>query len=189
MTSRAESSVFWSGITLVIANMRARCPSSNERAPSHLHGPPLAAQEPVYPFQCISANFFKYKGSNYVVVVDRYSSWPIVQQSRDGSSGLVKCLREFLSHTALQTNYLQMADLNLRPRRHNNCCQTGVSIIAAHLLRLPIQTVAQSSGSSPASAYLWTTLARTARSNSTNFKEACFNTATPPTAIPVYHHR
>ena len=27
-------------------------------------------------------------------VVDRYSGWPIVQQSRDGSSGLVKCLRE-----------------------------------------------------------------------------------------------
>ena len=29
-----------------------------------------------------------------MVVVDRYSVWPIVQQSRDGSSGLVKCLRE-----------------------------------------------------------------------------------------------
>ena len=29
-----------------------------------------------------------------MVVVDRYSGWPIVQQSRDGSSGLVKRLRE-----------------------------------------------------------------------------------------------
>ena len=29
-----------------------------------------------------------------MVVVDRYSGWPIVQQSRDGFSGLVKCLRE-----------------------------------------------------------------------------------------------
>ena len=29
-----------------------------------------------------------------MVVVDRYPGWPIVQQSRDGSSGLVKCLRE-----------------------------------------------------------------------------------------------
>ena len=29
-----------------------------------------------------------------MVFVDRYSGWPIVQQSRDGSSGLVKCLRE-----------------------------------------------------------------------------------------------
>ena len=30
-----------------------------------------------------------------MLVVDRYSGWPIVQQSRDGSSGLLKCLREF----------------------------------------------------------------------------------------------
>ena len=58
------------------------------------HGPPLAAQEPVYPFQCICADYFKYKGCNYTVVVDRYSGWPIVQHSRDGSSGLVECLRE-----------------------------------------------------------------------------------------------
>ena len=94
MTSRAESSVFWPGITPAIANMRARCRSCNERASSQPHGPPLAAQEPVYPFQCICADYFKYKGCNYVIIVDRYSGWPIVQQSRDGSLGLVKCLRK-----------------------------------------------------------------------------------------------
>ena len=94
MTSRAESSVFWPGITPVIANMRARCRSCNERAPSQPHGPPHAAQEPVYPFQCICSDYFKYKGRNYVVIVDRYSGWPIVQQSQDGAEGLVKCLRE-----------------------------------------------------------------------------------------------
>ena len=94
MTSRAESRVFWPGITPAIANFRARCRSCNERAPSQPHGPPLAAQEPVYPFQCICGDYFKYKGCNYMVVVDRYSGWPIVQQSPDGSSGLVKCLRE-----------------------------------------------------------------------------------------------
>ena len=94
MTSRAESSVFWPGITPATANLRSRCQSCNERAPSQPHGPPLAAQEPVYPFQCIWVGYYKYKGCNYMVVVDRYSGWPIVQQSRDGFSGLVKCLRE-----------------------------------------------------------------------------------------------
>ena len=94
VTSRSESSVFWPGITPAIANLRARCQSCNERAPSQPHGPPLATQEPVYPFQCIRADYFKCKGCNYMVVVDRYSSLPIVQQSRDGSSGLVKGLRE-----------------------------------------------------------------------------------------------
>ena len=87
MTSRTESSVFWPGITPTIANLRTRCRSCNERAPSQPHSPPLAAQEPVFPFQCICADYFKYKGCNYMVVVDRFSGWPIVQQSRDGSSG------------------------------------------------------------------------------------------------------
>ena len=94
VTSRAESSVFWPGITPANANLRARCRSCNERVPSQPHGPPLAAQPAVYPFQCICADYFKYKGCNYMVVVYRYSGWPIVQQSRDGSSGLVKCLRK-----------------------------------------------------------------------------------------------
>ena len=94
MTSRAEFSVFWPGITPAIANLRARCRSCNERASSQPHGPPLAAQEPVYPFQCICADYFKHKGCNYMVVVNRYSGWLIVQQSRHGSSGLVKRLRE-----------------------------------------------------------------------------------------------
>ena len=74
--------------------MRARCRSCNERAPSHPHGPPIAAQEPVYPFQCICSDYFTYKGHNYVVIVDRYSGWPIIQQSQNGAEGLVKCLRK-----------------------------------------------------------------------------------------------
>ena len=35
MTSSAKFSVFWPGITLAIANLRARCRSCNERAPSN----------------------------------------------------------------------------------------------------------------------------------------------------------
>ena len=66
-----------------------------------------------------------------------------------------------------------MADLNLRPERHSNCFQPGVSIIASRLLRLPIQMDAPNSRSRPASPCLWTTLARTVRSLSKNVKEAC----------------
>ena len=56
-----------------------------------LHRPPLFMPE--YPFQCISADFFKYKGSNYLVAVDRYSNCPIIERGNDGSSGLIKNLR------------------------------------------------------------------------------------------------
>ena len=45
-------------------------------------------------FQCFCEDYLNQKGWSYVVVVDRHSGWPIVLQSRDGCSGLVKSLRE-----------------------------------------------------------------------------------------------
>ena len=186
MTSRAESSVFWPGITPAIANLRAPCRSCKERAPSQPHGPPLAAQEPVYPFQCICADYFKYKGCNYMVVVDRSSGWPIVQQSRVGSSGLVKCLREFFVTYGIADELSSDGGPEFTAEETQQLLSNWGVHHHLSLLHLPTQMVAPSSGSRPASACSWTTLARTARSTSTNFKEACFNTATPLTAIPVY---
>lgn len=48
---------------------------------------------PEYPFQCLCADFFTYKGNHYLVIVDRYSNWPIVERSSDGALGLISCLR------------------------------------------------------------------------------------------------
>ena len=50
--------------------------------------------EPVYPFQCLCSDYFHYKGKNYVIVIDRYSNWPIVYRSEDGAKGLVKILKK-----------------------------------------------------------------------------------------------
>ena len=30
---------------------------------------------------------------NYLVVVDRYSNWPIIEQAQEGSNSLVNCLQ------------------------------------------------------------------------------------------------
>ncbi|XP_052791355.1 uncharacterized protein LOC128225477 [Mya arenaria] len=87
MTSRAESSVFWPGITPAISALRAsRSAPSNPSATT-----PLMNAE--YPFQCICADYFHYKGCHYLVVVDRYSNWPIVERANDGARGLIDCLR------------------------------------------------------------------------------------------------
>ena len=48
---------------------------------------------PAYPFQCICADYFHYKGVHCLVAVDRYSNWPIIERARDGSAGLIECLR------------------------------------------------------------------------------------------------
>ena len=93
MTSRADSSVFWPGITTDISAHRAGCNQCNRMAPSQPNAPPTPLVSPEYPFQCICADFFHYKGVTYLVVVDRYSNWPIVERASHGSEGLITCLR------------------------------------------------------------------------------------------------
>ena len=93
MTARAESSVFWPGITPAISNTRLTCHHCNRIAPSNPNAPPTPLTDPDYPFQCVCADYFHYKGCNYLVVVDRYSNWPIVERAADGSKGLLDCLR------------------------------------------------------------------------------------------------
>ena len=93
MTSRAEASVFWPGITPAIAAMRNQCNHCNRMAPSQRSAPPAPAVTPAYPFQCICADYFHYKGMNYLVIVDRYSNWPIIERAKEGSSGLINCLQ------------------------------------------------------------------------------------------------
>ena len=93
MLSRAECSIFWPGITPAIQRMRERCAPCNRTAPSQPSAPPTPMTQPAYPFQCICADFFSYKGTNYLLVVDRYSNWPVVERASDGAEGLISCLR------------------------------------------------------------------------------------------------
>ncbi|CAC5366582.1 unnamed protein product [Mytilus coruscus] len=93
MMSRAESSVFWPGITPDITTLRNEYNQCNRMAPSQPSAPPTPPVYPIYPLQCVCADFFHYKGVNYLVVVDRYSNWPIIERAHNGAQGLIDCLR------------------------------------------------------------------------------------------------
>lgn len=93
MCSRAEASIFWPGMTPAITDMRARCSPCNRMAPSQPSAPPTPPMTPAYPFQCLVADYFHYGGHNYLVAVDRYSNWPIVEEASNGASGLIAALR------------------------------------------------------------------------------------------------
>ena len=93
MVSRAESTVFWPGITKDIRTTRESCPQCNRMAPSQPNAPPTIMQQPCYPFQLLCADYFHYQGVNYLVLVDWYSNWPIVERAHDGANGLVNTLR------------------------------------------------------------------------------------------------
>ncbi|XP_071500939.1 plexin-A4-like [Diadema antillarum] len=93
MCSRAESSIFWPGMTPAITEMRTWCSSCNRMAPSQPAAPPTPPASPAYPFQCIAADYFHFQGHNYLVIVDRYSNWPIVEEAATGADGLIIALR------------------------------------------------------------------------------------------------
>ena len=92
MIARAESSVFWPGITPDITAPRSGCNHCNRNALSNPSAPPIPTV-PEYSYQCLCPDYFTYQGHNYLVVVDRYSNWPIVERSHQGATGLITCLR------------------------------------------------------------------------------------------------
>ena len=94
MIAKAESSVFWPGITRDITQQRATCSACNRMAPSQPAQPPTPPSLSEYPFQCVCCDLFHYKGHQYLVLVDRYSNWPVVERSGQGSKGLVDVLRQ-----------------------------------------------------------------------------------------------
>ena len=97
MISKAEASIFWPGITTDIQATRANCSHCNRMAPSQAALPPTPPITPEYPFQCICADYFHYQGHTYLVIVDRYSNWPIVERAMEGAQGLTKVLRRTFS--------------------------------------------------------------------------------------------
>ena len=82
MTACAETTVFWPSITPAITATRTTCHHCNRMAPSQPNAPSFPPLLSAYPFQCISVDFFPYKGKNHLVVVDRYSNWAIIEQAQ-----------------------------------------------------------------------------------------------------------
>ena len=97
MISRAEQCIFWPGITKDIREKRESCLKCHRTAPSQPNAPPQQPTVPEYPFQMICADFFSYKGNSYLIIVDRYSGWPIVRKTQDGSTGLVNALKDTIN--------------------------------------------------------------------------------------------
>ena len=97
MTARAESCIFWPGITGDIKATRENCMACNRCAPSNPDLPPKLPSVPEYSFQSICADYFSYRGVNYVIIVDRFSGWPIVKRAKEGATGLTHVLKEVAS--------------------------------------------------------------------------------------------
>lgn len=102
MSSRAQSTVFWPGISKDINGTRANCVPCNRNAPSQPAMPAAPPSTPSTPFEMIFADFFSYAGFHYLLAGDRLSGWVEVYRSLHGSSksgakGLTTALRSLFA--------------------------------------------------------------------------------------------
>ena len=96
MISRAETCMFWPGITNDIKAKRENCMRCHRCAPSNPNAPPKQPEIPRYPFQLICADYFNYRGYNYLIIVDRLSGCPVVKRSQDEAHGLINAQQKRL---------------------------------------------------------------------------------------------
>ena len=99
MQERAQTLVFWPGMTEDISTTRGKCMECCRNAPSQSHLPARMPEIPSTPFESVFADFFMERGFHYLVAGDRLSGWVEVYQSKPGSpsagaSGLVASLRK-----------------------------------------------------------------------------------------------
>ena len=86
MQSRAQSIVFWPGMTLDIQDIRTKCRECNRNAPSQAPTPSEAATPPLTPFEQVFADFFELAGHHYLVAGDRLSGWCEIFSTPSGTA-------------------------------------------------------------------------------------------------------
>ena len=95
MRARAANCVYWPGINSAIEQVRRNCSFCNNIAPSHPRQPlnPLPMSQ--YPFEYVCADAFTMRGHHCLVVIDKYTSWPIVFHFRRAitSRNIIESLR------------------------------------------------------------------------------------------------
>ena len=82
---RANSSVWWPGMSKQINDFISHCPTCCRNAPPQTE-PLLSSPLPDYPWQRVATDLFELEGATYVVIVDYFSRFPEVIQLRSTTS-------------------------------------------------------------------------------------------------------
>lgn len=94
---RARSSVFWPSLNKAIDDLIKQCSSCQYNAKSQ-SSEPLLHIESEQPWKTVGSDIFFWDGNNYVIVVDYYSSFPIIRKlSTTTSTSLVNSLRSIFA--------------------------------------------------------------------------------------------
>ena len=109
MTDRAQSVVYWPGITEDIHRARTSCKACCRNAPSQAALPATTPECPETPFEAVFADFFEESGHHYLVAGDRLSGWVEVYSSpvgsaKAGAKGLIAHLRTMFTTFGVPNN-------------------------------------------------------------------------------------
>ena len=72
----------------------ARYYRRNKNKKRELH---VVPEIPRFPFQLIAADYFTFKGQGYLIIVDRFSNWPVVKHCATGATGLINALKDVIN--------------------------------------------------------------------------------------------
>ena len=98
MFERASSSLYWPNFRQDLINFRAACRQCSRFAPSNPAMPPVAPEDPTYPFESVCGDFFQLGTKTYLVFVCRYSNWiTIYRLGSDTSASLITEFRHYIS--------------------------------------------------------------------------------------------
>ena len=75
MLARAQTLVFWPGISVDVESRRQSCRWCNRNAPSQAKLPPSLPRIPTVPFELIFADYFKLAGKFFLIIGDRLPGW------------------------------------------------------------------------------------------------------------------
>ena len=95
---RAQSSVWWPGISQIIANMVQQCNTcAKHRSPRC--EPMIPTPLPDYPWQMVSSDLFQLNGAHYLLVVDYFSRYPEAIKLRSTTSQhVIEALKNIFAH-------------------------------------------------------------------------------------------
>jgi transposase InsO family protein len=96
MMGRVMQSVWWPGIQEDVHNLRTGCQQCDTNMPSQQVSPPEPVPAPDYPFQQVCSDYLQLGGYTYCIIVDRFSGWASVFQTKSNSTAeLCVKLREY----------------------------------------------------------------------------------------------
>ena len=100
--NRARSAVYWPGINNQIKDMIEQCGPCQRYQRSQQKETLMPLDVPERPWQCISADYFYYNGSDYLLLVDNYSKWPEVIQVREKTAeATIQAMKEVFARAGI----------------------------------------------------------------------------------------